>query len=226
MRRMIWPLVFGVVGTTILLALGAWQVQRLTWKQSVLAEIEARIAADPVPLPADPDPEADRYLPVRVGGRFDEAALDVLVSVKGTGPGYRIVQAFETEAGRRIMVDRGVVPTDEKDAPRPGGNATVVGNLHWPQEVDGFTPDPDLDAGIWFARDVPAMADALDAAPILIVARETTGDGVVPLPVGTENIPNDHLEYAITWFSLAAIWAGMTGFLLWRIRRQGQEGTA
>ena len=56
----------------------------------------------------------------------------------------------------------------------------------------------------------------------MVVAREVAGDaqGIAPVPVGTGTIPNDHLEYAVTWFSLAAVWAGMTGFLLWRIRQR------
>ena len=63
------------------------------------------------------------------------------------------------------------------------------------------------------------MAAALQTEPILVVARNPTGQGVEPLPVGTEGIPNNHLQYAMTWFSLAAIWTGMTVLTLWRIRR-------
>lgn len=219
-RRLILPLLFGLGGTLILLALGVWQLQRLEWKEGVLAEIEARIAAPPVPLPAAPDPARDRFLPVALRGAFTGEELHVLASRKRRGPGYRIVGAFRTEDGRRVMVDRGFVPTEAKDSPRPPGPAEVTGNLHWPDEVDGFTPAPDIAAGIWFARDVPAMAAALGTEPVLVVARAPTGDGVEPEPVGTAGIPNDHLQYALTWFALAAVWAGMTAFLLWRIRRR------
>ncbi len=64
------------------------------------------------------------------------------------------------------------------------------------------------------------MAEVLDSLPVLVVARQVSPEvpDVTPLPVGTESIPNDHLGYAITWFSLSVVWAGMTGFLLWRIR--------
>ena len=82
-----------------------------------------------------------------------------------------------------------------------------------------FTPEPE--GALWFARDVPAMARALEAEPLLIVAREITpGSAVTPLPVSTEGIPNDHLHYAITWFGLALVWLGMTVFLMWRIKRR------
>jgi surfeit locus 1 family protein len=118
------------------------------------------------------------------------------------------------------MVDRGFLPEDRRSAPRDSGAATVVGNLHWPEEVDGFTPPPDARTGLWFARDVPAMAQQLSAEPLLIVAREPTGSEIEPMPVDLSGIPNDHLGYAIQWFGLAAVWLGMTAYLLWRIRRR------
>ena len=102
-----------------------------------------------------------------------------------------------------------------------GGPAEVTGNLHWPDEITGSTPEPDLMRNIWFARDVPAMADTLGTEPVLIIARQIDpSDGPRPMPVGTEGIPNDHLQYAGTWFSLAMIWFVMTLYLLWRIRQK------
>jgi surfeit locus 1 family protein len=219
-RRMIWPLAFGIGGVAILVSLGVWQVQRLAWKEGILAEIEARIAAAPVALPEAPDPEVDRYLPVAVEGTFAGDNVRVLVSQRGQGAQYRVISAFETENGR-IMVDRGVMPT-EAAPPDHEGTVTVTGNLHWPQEVDGFTPEPDLARNIWYARDVDALAAHLRSRPVLIVARDlsVSDDPVTPLPVDTNGIPNDHLNYAITWFSLAAIWLGMTLYLVWRIRQK------
>lgn len=218
LKRMIVPLIIGVGGVAVLVALGVWQVQRLAWKEGVLAEIETRIAADPVALPTAPDPEADRYLPVMADGVIGDDTIRVLVSTREDGAGYRIISAFETQ-GRRVMIDRGFIPAE--DHVPGGGAAAVIGNLHWPDEITGSTPEADLMANIWFARDVPAMAARLEAEPVLIIAREITpGFGPRPMPVGTEGIPNDHLQYAGTWFSLAIIWFGMTLYLLWRIRQK------
>jgi surfeit locus 1 family protein len=218
-RRMILPLLFGLIGGAILIGFGVWQLQRLAWKESVLADITARIVAAPVALPVMPDPEADRYLPVTAEGRFTGEDLDVLVSRKQIGPGVRVVEVFETD-GRRVLVDRGFVPQSDRDAPRGADAARVTGNLHWPAEVDSFTPPPDPKTGLWFARDVPAMAAHLNAEPVLIVARDPTAAGIEPLPVDTSGIPNDHLGYAVQWFGLATVWLGMTAYLLWRIRRR------
>lgn len=219
-RRMILPLLFGLAGCAILIALGSWQMQRLAWKQAILAQISARLADTPVALPVVPDPTVDKYLPVRVAGRFTGTGIDVLASLRGVGAGYRVIAAFQTDDGRRIMIDRGFLPEDQRDRPRKATVASILGTLHWPDETDSFTPPPDTARAIWFARDVPAMAAVLQTEPVLIVAREATGDGITPLPVDTQGIPNNHLNYAVTWFSLAAVWAGMTGLLLWRIRRR------
>ncbi|MEO9825215.1 MAG: SURF1 family protein [Paracoccaceae bacterium] len=221
MRRIAIPLIFGVVGCAVLASLGVWQVQRLAWKEGMLAEIEARIGDAPVALPSAPNIETDRFLPVRVAGRTLGREIDVLVSTKEQGAGFRIISAFETDAGRVIMVDEGYVRQTEKDVARAGVDMVVTGNLHWPDEVDGFTPEPDLGADIWFARDVPAMAMHLETEPVLVIARTVTGTDAraTPLPVSSEGIPNSHLGYAIQWFGLALVWAGMTAFFVWRMQR-------
>lgn len=220
-KRMIFPILLGLVGCAILVALGVWQVQRLAWKEAMLADIDARIAADPVALPQSPDPDADRFLPVTVEGTFADDTLRILVSQKQLGAGYRLITPFQT-AGRRIMVDRGILPIAADTPPPPQGAVTLTGNLHWPDEVDSYTPDPDLARNIWFARDVPRMADTLGTEPLLMVLKSTSAPEpqVTPYPVSRAGIPNDHLSYAITWFSLAVIWLGMTLILLWRIRQR------
>jgi len=225
LRRIAVPVLIGVVGCAILIALGTWQLRRLEWKEAILAEIDARIAAAPVALPAEVDPETDRYLPVTVTGVLGGQELHVLTSVKDVGPGYRVISAL-TSGDRRVMVDLGFVPEAAKDASRMAEGVTVTGNLHWPQETDRWTPAPDAGRAIWFARDVAAMAEALGTEPVLVIAREVSGSvsgaelGVTVLPIDSAGIPNDHLNYAITWFSLAAVWAVMAGALVWRAAKR------
>ncbi len=220
--RLLFPLIIGLGGFSALVSLGAWQLQRLAWKEGVLAEIETRAAADPVALPAAPVAERDRYLPVIVEGDFDGEEVAVLVSLPKRGPAYRLVASFETANGRRIMVDRGAVPVADRSRPMSAAPATVLGNLHWPDEVDRWTPQPDREAGIWYGRDLPAMAEALQTEPVLVVARAVSSNDpqATPLPVAADGIPNNHLGYAIQWFGLAAAWALMTLLLLWRIRKR------
>ena len=221
LRRIWFPVVMGIAGCAVLIALGTWQLRRLEWKEAILAEIDARIAAAPVELPAAVDPARDRYMPVTVTGALGGEELHVLTSVKDVGPGYRVISVLTAE-DRRILVDLGFVPETAKDTPRMAESVTVTGNLHWPEETDRWTPDPDTDAGIWFARDVARMSGVAGAEDLLIVARDVSGAdlGVTPLPIDSAGIPNDHLNYAITWFSLALVWAVMAGALIWRAARR------
>jgi len=220
MRAYIFPLILGIGGAAILIALGLWQMQRLEWKEGVLAEIDSRIGAAPIDLPASVDPTKDKYLPVQVEGQYVGEAIHVLGSTKADGAGYRVIQAFET-GGRKILVDRGFIVLEQKDASLNAGPLQITGNVHWPEETDGYTPAPDLGKNIWFARDVPSMAKALGAQDIMIVVRAAsdTDPRLTHIPVTSQGIPNNHLQYAITWFSLTLVWLGMTAYLMWRIRR-------
>ena len=225
--KLIGALVLGIGGVAILLALANWQLQRLEWKTGVLARIEARIAADPVALPEAPDPEEDRYLAVALTGQFTDAPLRVQSAREGLGAGYLIEQAFEMPDGRRVIVERGFVPQAAPIPQAPEGVVTVTGNLVWPDEVDGFTPAPDLDSGLFYGRDLAELARALDSEPLLLVRRggPAGGGALVAAPVGTAGIPNDHLEYAITWLSLAAVWLVMSLYLIYRMRKQSRGET-
>ncbi len=222
MKKLIAPVLIGLTGGAILIALGAWQVQRLAWKEDMLARIAARIAAPPVSLPADPDPARDQFLAVRISGTIATPDLEVLASVKGIGAGYRVIAPFELDDGRRILLDRGFVALAAKDAPRPPVRATITGNLRWPDEKNASTPPPDEKRGIWFARDLGAMAERLGTEPVLVVLRESdeASPQATPYPVDTKGIPNNHFQYAVTWFGLALVWFGMTGYWIWRIRRK------
>ncbi|MEM1360540.1 MAG: SURF1 family protein [Pseudomonadota bacterium] len=219
--RLLLPLLFGVAGTAVLVWLGVWQMQRLAWKETVLSEIDARISAAPSALPTVVDPNDDRYLPVRVSGSTGKEDILVQSSLKRIGAGFRVIAPFTLADGRTILLDRGFLRASEKATPRPPVSMAVEGNLHWPDELDRFTPDPDIAGRLWFARDIPSLAAALEADPVLVVARATSVDQtpIFPHPVDSSGIPNDHLQYAVTWFGLAAVWVVMTAaFLRSRLR--------
>lgn len=217
-RGFLATVIFGLIGLAVLISLGVWQLRRLPVKEAAIARIESMIADAPVPLPDTLDAQVDEYRPVRVVGVLDDAELHVLVSTRDWGAGFRIISPLVTEDGRRVMVDRGYVPTEEKEGLRATGPVEIVGNLHWPEERDRFIPEDDVANNYWYARDVAKMAGALGTEPVLVVSKTDLGDGVRPLPVTTVNIPNNHLSYAIQWFLFAAVWLGMTSALLWRMR--------
>lgn len=223
MRRMIGPLLMGIFGVALLISLGVWQLERLKWKEAKLAAIDAMLVQAPVPLPPVVTMEADRYRGVTLTGRYTGEAAFKLDSLQDQGPGKRVIAVFVTPDGRRVLVDRGIWLDGTIATPGAAHDGIAVGNLDWPQEADSYTPPPDKKTGLWFARDVTAMAAALRTEPTLIVAREPTGDGIIPVPLDTSAIPNDHWQYAMTWFSLACVWFVMTVFLLWRIRQQSSK---
>ncbi len=226
MKRIIFFVVFGLGGAAILISLCVWQMQRLSWKQGIIAQIQERIVQAPTALPIAPDPIDDKYLVVELEGTIKPEVLRVLVSQKSAGAGYRLISPFVSD-GRTILLDRGFISVNDK-LPEPSAlenNTLVSGNLHWPDETDGYTPDPDIAKNIWFARDVEKMAAQLGTEPVMVVLRESSAldAKVTPLPVDTSRIPNDHLQYAITWALLALIWAAMTTYFLLRSKRDIPE---
>ncbi|WP_456385836.1 SURF1 family protein [Profundibacter sp.] len=221
-KRIIIALLFGLVGAGVLTALGLWQLERLQWKNVMLAQIEARIGSAPVGIPVRPEEARDQYMPVQMSGRIMPDEIHVLASVQKIGAGYRIISVFEMIGGRRVMLDRGFVAIAAKNAPRPEVGAQIIGNLHWPDEINSATPVPDQAAAIWFARDIGAMAEALGTEPLLVVQRHSSEAALVtsPFAVTSRGIPNRHLEYVVTWFGLALVWLGMTAYLIWRMTRR------
>ncbi|MEM9723980.1 MAG: SURF1 family protein [Pseudomonadota bacterium] len=223
-RRLAFLATFGAGGLAALLWLGFWQLDRLEWKRGLIAEMEARAAGPALALSGEETAGPHEHRAAQATGRYDPTVPQVryLTSIKGVGPGFRLIAAFELENGRRVLVDRGFAP--EQAAPRggetpalPSGPQTLTGRLRWPSEISAFTPEPNRTDFVWFARDVPSLAAALDTAPVLLVltpenaARggEAAPTWPKPAPVGVE-LPNNHLGYAVTWFAMAVIWLAMS----------------
>ena len=116
MRKIIFPLLLGISGIVVLMWLGFWQLDRLSWKESILADIDTRIIAAPVALPANPDEGRDEYTAVQLRGTPGADELHVLTSGTAAGTGYRVIRAFEVTDGRRILIDLGLLPLDAKGA--------------------------------------------------------------------------------------------------------------
>lgn len=230
-RRLLFLATFGIGGLAVLLTLGFWQLSRLEWKLGLIQEMEARRAAPALLVSGSETPKSDEHRAARALGRYDAAAPQIryLTSSKSTGPGFRLIAAFELESGGRILVDRGFAP--ETAAPRggaapapPTGPQTLEGRLRWPREASSFTPQPNRTDMVWFARDAAGMAEALETAPVLLVLNARSGPQGAdaprwprPAPEAIE-LPNNHLGYAVTWFSLAAIWLAMSAILGFRTR--------
>jgi surfeit locus 1 family protein len=203
----------------VLLGLGTWQVERLHWKQDVLAQIARAEAAPAVPLPARPEP----FTKVQVTGhlRDDLAAsygAEVRDTAAGTELGTQLIVPLERDEGDAVLVDRGWVP---EKRPRPiaqvEGDVTLEGYVR-PSDSPGPFSAPDNPAARQFyTLDASAIGSALglhDVAPFVLVAIGPPPPERYPDPARhLPRPPNNHLSYAITWYGLAV--ALVVIFVLW-----------
>jgi surfeit locus 1 family protein len=232
-RPMFYPTLWFLPGVLLLAGLGAWQVERLHWKEALIASVETGMRAAPVPLAealAKGAAESEWHH-VLVRGRFLHDKESYLFAQGPMGAiGVQVVTPFLEENGETVLVDRGFVPEALRD---PGtramgqveGDVAVTGVLRVSQEPGLFTPAPDLAKRLWFIKNVPAIAAATGvsvAVPVLIEADATPNLGGWPLGGQTRvDFPNDHLQYAITWFGLALALTGV--YLVFHVR-QGRLG--
>lgn len=222
-HRLLFLILIAVAGTGVLMSLGNWQLNRLSWKQAILQDIENRIHETPVELPVELDPQSDEYLAVTFQADLTQEYLRVLGGLKNIGAVHKIIAPVDL-CDRRILVDLGYVKIDDAVDIDLAGTVRIIGNTHWPEETDNYTPAPDPKTNLWFARNVDLMAKHFGTEPVLIVAKDIHPaiSGITQLPVDTAGIPNDHLHYAITWFSLAAVWAAMSALFYGRTRQKGK----
>jgi surfeit locus 1 family protein len=222
-----------VVALAILVGLGVWQIKRLHWKQQLLARIAAVQAAPPEPLAAvlgqaGGNVDLD-YRRVRADCPDIETTPFLrLFAVKDAEAGYRIITACRLSGAAfgAILVDRGFVAQDQAWRLRVGAGRTLTqpieGVLRRGDPRNFVTPENLPGQDLWYWRDIPAMARTLNApnpAPtfLMLESPAPAGFGPTPAPVPT-NIPNNHLQYAVTWFGLAAALAGVYLAMLWRRR--------
>lgn len=208
-------------------ALGAWQVQRLGWKRDLIARVDARIHEAPVPAPRTAG-KADEYRRVVASGRFlhNKAALVQAVTVRGAG--FWVLTPLVTDEGFTLMVNRGFVPPESRQAyMRPEGKVRLVGLLRLSEPGGGFLRSNDPGRDRWYSRDVAAIGSSrgihATLANYFIDTEASRSAG--SLPVGGLTVvafPNNHLSYAITWFALAAMIAGAYTYVMrheWKVRR-------
>lgn len=233
-RGTVLLIVLGLCAFAVLLALGTWQVQRLVWKEGLLASIDMRIAAPAQPLAGIETRLANSgevdYWPVSVAGVFHHEGERHFFATHQGQSGYFIYTPLELDDGRFVFVNRGFVPFDRKDAAsRPEGQIagpveiTGLARDRLDEKPNFFMPDNDPARNIFYWKDLDVMAQSSGVGemgeylPFFVDAGNAPNPG--GLPVGAVTLiemPNSHLQYAITWYGLAAALAGVLGVMLWR----------
>ena len=240
-RGVVAPAILTLIMVAVLIALGIWQIERKAWKEGLIDTLTQRLSAPPSDLPpparwAELNQAEDEYRHVR----FTAALVpgeDALIFTSGStfrpdveGPGYWVLAPARLAGGATVVVNRGFLPNGEPDpAARDRGSSgapvEMVGVMRWPEPSAWFTPASEPSRNLWFVRDQLAIAKAKnwgEVAPFFVELESPRPPEGLPIPGSLKaTLPNDHLQYAIVWFSLAAVVAASFGFWLrGRLREQ------
>lgn len=242
-RRPVLRIVFAaalVAAFFCFVALGTWQLQRMAWKDALIARVEARVHAEPVDPPTRArwdaiTAENDEYRRVRVRGEWLDVAPARTQAVTGIGAGWWLLSPLQTASGDVVLVNRGFVPAGNDVDPPATGPADVVGLLRLPEAGGGFLRDNDPAADRWHSRDVAAIAatrglPAERVAPYFIDAEHDPARAGWPRGgLTVVRFRDHHLQYALTWFAMALLTlvAGACLFVIERRFRhhRGQSST-
>ena len=214
------------IAVVILIVLGTWQLQRLQWKQALMVARQTAVAAAPLTALPTGDGSAVAFRRLRLTGTYDSRVEfhlsgQSLTDNRGMSQaGWHVVTPFTLADGATVMVDRGFVPYDLKDpsrrAPVPVGVQTIEGLIRLAGPRGWMVPENDVRQNVWFTRDAEVMAKAAGIAGVvpftldLVAASPPTEDW----PRGGQtrlDLPNNHLQYALTWYSLAGVLIIVTG---------------
>jgi surfeit locus 1 family protein len=245
-RKLIVPGIAALAGLIVLLSLGFWQLDRLAWKEALIAKVERDISEPAVPAPGpsewpDMAPDEADYRHVSLAGEFLPGSAYYYTSLGQAngpvnGPGYLVYAPFRTSDGWVVMVNRGFIPQGldangkAKASTSPAGLQELAGLVRKSEEPNWTTPGADAENRIWFARDTDHMLSVLGFGPEQAAPYSVDLDGTSTpssgLPQAGETVvrfKNDHLGYALTWFGLAATLVGVFAAYAISIVRTGSK---
>jgi surfeit locus 1 family protein len=213
-RPLLVPTVCLIPALALLIGLGVWQLERLQEKEALIASVAAGLSAPAMPLNEilKSGISGAEWRRVSISGHFlHDREQYLFAQGPGGALGVQVVTPFAMADGQVVLVDRGFVPDalrnpSHRTQGQTAGEISLTGILRISQHPGVFTPAPDPKTRLWFVKDVPAIAKAANvtALPVLIEADASPNKGGWPLGGQTRvDFPNDHLQYAITWFGLA-----------------------
>lgn len=201
--------VFMLVCLTLMLILGGWQYKRLGWKMELLSRIEAGMAAPHVQLPVSvDDPAAWAYRRVTVTGRFvHDKVIRLQPRTHNDRPGVHVVTLFHPAEGLPVFVNRGWLPQEQEDFPRPAGDVTLTAQIGMLPVAGTFTPpnSPDKNAWYWFEKAAADRHFGVTTRDYLLYMTADAGQQeTYPLPGQLRlDYPNDHFAYMLFWLGMA-----------------------
>jgi surfeit locus 1 family protein len=215
------------MGLAVLIGLGNWQMSRKAWKEALIAKIAERIGAPPIRLAGDNqvtrvETNDREYLHVSFKGRFHHDKERYLYAPAPAGLGWHIYTPLEWGPARFVWINRGFVPDERKDPAtrREGqvsGEVEVTGLVRVGHGKGAFVPANDVAGNLWYWPDVAAMHASAFAGTGASAFGYTVDADARPEPPGglprggvtRLDLPNRHLEYALTWYGLALALIGV-----------------
>jgi surfeit locus 1 family protein len=197
----------------VLIALGVWQLYRLQWKEGILAAIHQAEISAPIPLPAHPN----RFQKVVISGHWMSAKAVLYgdeVHDTPTGPieGGQLVMPFMRDTGQPILVDVGWVHEQAPEpAAEPTGKVSVVGYIHKSEAPGWFVGADQPSLGLYYTLNPEKIATAMGIsgiAPFALIEIGPLPPPGSPLPQPAQGLPrppNNHYEYALTWFGFSIV---------------------
>jgi cytochrome oxidase assembly protein ShyY1 len=238
--------VFTLVMVALFVGLGVWQLQRRVEKHALIAALTERLAAAPVSLPPSSQwgaltPGRDEFRRVRLSATYARLP-DAMVYSSGSavrtdisGPGTWAFLPARLSSGETVVVNAGFVPNTMQDREVEDRavarlvmdqKVELTGYIRFPERPGLLTPAQDPAKRLWFVRDHLAMAHALgwgEVAPFYLDLEAPVPENGIPKPGPLEvHLPDDHMQYAITWFLLAG--AVVIAFGVW-LRAQRRART-
>jgi surfeit locus 1 family protein len=231
-RPTLWPTVFTIPALALLIALGSWQVQRLHWKETVIAEREAALARAPQSVDSITGTGAAlSFHPVSATGVFLHNR-EIYMDGKShrSNPGGQVVTPLRLDRGGVVYINRGWVPRELRDpgkrlAGRVAGPVTVTGILRRSGRKSDWIPENQPEKDVWYSVDVVQMAKRHGLAgvrPFYIEAGPAANPGGWPMgrkPVVL--LSNNHLQYAFTWYSFAVVL--LVIYVIYHTKRPDEE---
>jgi surfeit locus 1 family protein len=210
-----------------LITLGFWQLQRLAWKENLITQVQLRKNQAPVTLPLSLEQGVHEFMKVRLTGLYlsdlESRYYTVMPSFVNNigGQGYYSIVPFKLEDGRVLLVNRGFVPLDKwGNIKIPLDKITLEGVVRFSEKRSTFSAVDDGIKRIFYTRDSAAIYKALNITGLHVFV-DRTDKGELALPQVREasySLPNNHLDYALTWFGLALTMLVISG-IYWFKRR-------
>ena len=218
-KPMLWPSIFSILTFAILISFGTWQVKRLFWKETLIQNYLTQSQSNPITDPAELEKSSiNEFKSIGILGRFMHSNEIYITGKTYEGnAGFHVITPFIMENNKIVLINRGWVPREKKDPisrieSKYTGSVKLIGIVTPGFKKGFFSPKNDLSKNVWLYVDYTEMSSAvgMELQKFVIDAKENGKGG---FPIGSQtriDIPNDHLQYAVTWYLL-----GLTLLLVW-----------